>query len=179
MFYTPKYCCDCGEKIERAERSFTDSGRFCDVCKHDFVLLRAAPFAFFGLMTVIGIFGVGSYWRSVEKPLNAANRQFTPNPPVPGKNSLNNTSQVSSNSSVQKPSMTNSAPSNALNASNLATKPAAKQAEPVPAVETVYYCGAQTKKGTPCSRRVRGGGRCWQHQGQNAMLPPEKLLVRQ
>jgi len=43
--------------------------------------------------------------------------------------------------------------------------------------ETVYFCGAPTKKGTPCSRRVRGGGRCWQHQGQNAMLPPEKLTA--
>ncbi|MEC5395654.1 DUF3157 family protein [Bergeyella sp. RCAD1439] len=25
------------------------------------------------------------------------------------------------------------------------------------------YCGAPTKKGGPCSRRVAGGGRCWQH----------------
>ncbi|WP_208810027.1 DUF3157 family protein [Riemerella anatipestifer] len=25
------------------------------------------------------------------------------------------------------------------------------------------YCGAPTKKGGPCSRRVSGGGRCWQH----------------
>jgi len=45
--------------------------------------------------------------------------------------------------------------------------------------EAVYYCGAQTKKGTPCSRRVKGGGRCWQHAGQPAMLPPEKLLISQ
>lgn len=25
------------------------------------------------------------------------------------------------------------------------------------------YCGALTKKGTPCRRKVNGGGRCWQH----------------
>lgn len=25
-------------------------------------------------------------------------------------------------------------------------------------------CGARTKKGTPCKRKVVGGGRCWQHK---------------
>ena len=32
--------------------------------------------------------------------------------------------------------------------------------------ETVYFCGAMTKKGTSCTRRVRVKGRCWQHTGQ-------------
>jgi hypothetical protein len=36
------------------------------------------------------------------------------------------------------------------------------------ASQGVYYCGALTRKGTPCSRRVRKGERCWQHAG----LPP-------
>ena len=44
--------------------------------------------------------------------------------------------------------------------------------------EEVYICGARTKKGTPCSRRVHGPVRCWQHKGMPAMLPQEKLLVR-
>jgi hypothetical protein len=43
--------------------------------------------------------------------------------------------------------------------------------------EVVYICGARTKKGTPCQRRVRGPGRCWQHRGQPAILPPSKLIV--
>jgi len=42
----------------------------------------------------------------------------------------------------------------------------------------VYICGARTKKGTPCSRRVHGPVRCWQHKGMPAMLPQEKLLVK-
>lgn len=30
----------------------------------------------------------------------------------------------------------------------------------------VYYCGALTKKGTPCKHRVKHqGDRCWQHKG--------------
>jgi len=48
-----------------------------------------------------------------------------------------------------------------------------------PPTEEVYLCGARTKKGKPCSRRVHGPVRCWQHKGEKAMLPQEKLLVRE
>ena len=49
---------------------------------------------------------------------------------------------------------------------------------PTDPFEVVSICGARTKKGTPCSRRVRGTGRCWQHRGRPAMLPPSKLIVQ-
>ncbi|HET6671368.1 MAG TPA: hypothetical protein VFH15_14170 [Pyrinomonadaceae bacterium] len=50
---------------------------------------------------------------------------------------------------------------------------------PTPVVEeAVYICGARTKKGTPCSRRVHQPLRCWQHKGMKAMLPAEKLVVK-
>ena len=45
-------------------------------------------------------------------------------------------------------------------------------------VEEIYICGARTKKGKPCSRRVHGPVRCWQHKGEKAMLPPDKLIVK-
>jgi hypothetical protein len=45
------------------------------------------------------------------------------------------------------------------------------------AADDVYICGARTKKGTPCSRRVHGPVRCWQHKGSPAMLPADKLRV--
>jgi hypothetical protein len=48
---------------------------------------------------------------------------------------------------------------------------------PTEASEVVSMCGARTQKGTPCQRRVRGTGRCWQHRGKSAMLPPSKLVV--
>ena len=47
------------------------------------------------------------------------------------------------------------------------------------AVDDVYSCGARTKKGTPCSRRVHGPVRCWQHKGKPAMLPVEKLQIKE
>ena len=46
------------------------------------------------------------------------------------------------------------------------------------AEEVVYICGARTKKGTPCSRRVHQPARCWQHKGAKAMLPDEKLRIK-
>ena len=177
MFYKPKYCCNCGEKIERVNPSFTDSRRFCDVCKHDFVVHRAMPKIFIGLMAIFGIFGIGSYWRNGEKPPALSTRQFAVNPSNTGKNPANSASPVSSNSNVQpvlqdKNARTNAAPT--LN-STTGPPPTPNGSAPNPTEETVYFCGAATKKGTPCSRRVRGGGRCWQHKGQNALLPPEKL----
>jgi hypothetical protein len=51
--------------------------------------------------------------------------------------------------------------------------------QPAATVEETYICGARTKKGTPCSRRVRGPVRCWQHKGAKAMLPVEKLVVKE
>jgi hypothetical protein len=44
--------------------------------------------------------------------------------------------------------------------------------------EEVYLCGAQTRKGTPCSRRVHGPARCWQHKGARAMKPQDKLRIK-
>jgi hypothetical protein len=49
-----------------------------------------------------------------------------------------------------------------------------------PTVEdAVYICGARTKKGTPCHRRVHAAGeRCFQHKGMAAMVPLEKLTIK-
>ena len=60
----------------------------------------------------------------------------------------------------------------------LVNTPATQNSASTPVtVDEVYICGARTKKGTPCSRRVHGPVRCWQHKGAPAMLPAEKLRV--
>ncbi|HEV2835353.1 MAG TPA: hypothetical protein VGW58_08555 [Pyrinomonadaceae bacterium] len=51
--------------------------------------------------------------------------------------------------------------------------------QPSPALDEIYTCGARTKKGTPCSRRVHGPVRCWQHKGAPAMLPLGKLRIKE
>ena len=64
---------------------------------------------------------------------------------------------------------------------NLATQQTGSGAVNEPAIveEKIYTCGARTKKGTPCSRRVHGPVRCWQHKGMPPMLPQEKLLIKE
>jgi hypothetical protein len=45
--------------------------------------------------------------------------------------------------------------------------------------DIVYLCGARTKKGTPCRRRVHTAGeRCYQHKGMPAMVSLDKLTIR-
>lgn len=58
------------------------------------------------------------------------------------------------------------------------TQPTAAVTSPAPAEHT-YTCGARTKKGKPCSRRVNGPIRCWQHKGLPAILPVEKLIIKE
>jgi methyl coenzyme M reductase subunit C len=59
------------------------------------------------------------------------------------------------------------------------TTAAVTATQPPVTVEQLYMCGARTKKGTPCSRRVHGPVRCWQHKGMAAMLPQEKLITKE
>ena len=45
--------------------------------------------------------------------------------------------------------------------------------------DAAYMCGARTKKGTPCRRRVHvAGERCYQHKGRTAMVALEKLVIK-
>jgi hypothetical protein len=45
--------------------------------------------------------------------------------------------------------------------------------------DEVYICGARTKKGTPCRRRVHAAGeRCFQHKGMSAMVALDKLVIK-
>ena len=77
---------------------------------------------------------------------------------------------------IERPTTANSgtapAPPSTQNSGALAPQPS-------PALEQFYTCGARTKKGTPCSRRVHGPTRCWQHKGAAAMLPQEKLRIKE
>jgi hypothetical protein len=181
MRYKPNFCCHCGEKIERPNPSFTDSKMFCDVCKHDFVPTRIFPILAGGLLAIIGVFGIGSYWRGAGKPVQISTVQAMGNPSGPDKIVANSPSPQSSNSNAAPISPPSNVRASAPAARTKTDNPVAGKNDSwrASAIEAVYFCGAATKKGTPCSRRVRGGGRCWQHKGLAAMLPDEKLLASQ
>jgi hypothetical protein len=187
MFYTPKHCCECGEKIQRDVWKWSTSRRFCETCESEFKgqdwLLRAI----IGLGILGVLYGFGSYLKQPDKPSGIATTQLVSGLSNNNRNVQN--SQVSSNTDVlasaQKQTATNikDGQSNTQSTETaLAQKPPQSKQGLVEKqqnteTETVYFCGAQTKKGTPCTRRVKGNERCWQHKGQAAMLPPEKLVA--
>lgn len=177
MPYKPKYCCQCGETIDGVERKFWKSGRFCDFCATEYGIHDKAQWAIFGIALVFGLYGIGSYFQKPEKQLNISS------PPLAVSEMKTATAQTKTSAQVpvvtsvptQKKANDYKAPINLQSVTadvNLKSEKA--DAEPL---EKTYFCGATTKKGTMCSRRVKNGGRCWQHEGQTAMLPQEKLLA--
>ncbi len=74
---------------------------------------------------------------------------------------------------------TNSPPVDPGTSRQISKTGAGTESQPSTVSDAVYMCGARTKKGTPCSRRMHEPVRCWQHKGMKAMLPPEKLIVKE
>lgn len=170
MLFRPKFCANCGEKIERTDWSIFTSRRFCPVCEIEFKGHELIPRAIVAGGILIGLIGVGSYLKSgssndartsltprtlVERPISAALPSAAPrteaSPPVAAP-------------TVREPEATV--------AQTAPPRPASVMSEPQ------YYCGAETKKGTPCSRRVKGNVRCYQHVGMPAMVGADKLTAK-
>ena len=153
--YQPNFCSNCGVKLLRLRWHFWTSRRFCKQCARRLRSARVIPL----LLTTLGLFGVGYVAgrarRPSPPPLIIERRSDSP---------LNDATGTSARRSARSESDAN-APGATIN-STATTE------------DVVYLCGAHTKKGTPCSRRVHGPVRCWQHKGMPAMLPQEKLLVR-
>ncbi len=159
MFYRPNFCCQCGEKVVRARWTLLTSRRFCDFCAIEQKQHDLLPRAVIVLAAVFGAAGITGFF-SCGKPPSASP---TGGRPITRANVVNNA----------RPPVTAGTPD--IRTPN---PPQAPQAPPANTVqrqyhgnsstEPVYYCGALTKKGTPCTRRVRSKGRCWQHAGDTA-----------
>ncbi len=173
MLFRPNFCANCGEKVERADWGILTSRRFCPVCESEFKGQDLIPRAVVGGGVLIGILGIGGYLRSgssnatalVTKPA-AKQASQTPavNPPPPQLANTETTRASDSQSSMSVPRA-------------LVSSPANQQPVQKPAEEIGYHCGAETKKGTPCSRRVKGNAPCFQHKGMPAILSPDKLKI--
>ena len=173
MLFRPSYCCNCGEKIERREWKLWTSRRFCELCATDFTLQDHAAKVVILLAAVVSIFGIVRFFAGgtqpnlvtskAERPQNTAvDRTHASNAPVATPQVPTAAANVEGQGSAPR---------------TLAAMPPANAVArmPIETAEPAFLCGAATKKGTPCSRRVKGNVRCWQHPGQPAMLPPEQL----
>ena len=181
MFYKPKYCCHCSEKIERENWNWRASRRFCQLCETEFFSQEWSPRIIVAFGLIIGIVGIGGYFQKSEKPLKITAGNLSKVSPPLKKESSNQS--VEANSTVQPLAQSSANSIEQPRKQTLVSSVTAKTAQPDAAenqlnlAETVYFCGAATKKSTACSRRVKGGGRCWQHVGQPPILPPEKLIA--
>ena len=176
MLYKPKYCSNCGEMIERTDWHFWTSRRFCQTCEIELKFYEWIPQISLFAGVLLAMFGVGGYLNSGARQ-SAVSSNINSTKPI---QIVSNQTQAANSANVQTLSAlpkqtTQAAPVQKTEVVKNAPKASTEDA----AEEAVYFCGAETKKGTPCSRRVKGGGRCWQHEGREAMLPPDKLLAAQ
>ncbi len=163
MPYKPNFCAECGERIERLCWRAWTSRRFCPACAKLFRRERIGWPLLACLALVATGFAVGRALRPAPPPLIVAGS--APITLAPGSDSnATQTAQVTGSGAQ---------------AAHAAYGPDGTATErPTDPAEIISICGARTKKGTPCQRRVRGTGRCWQHLGKPAMLPPDKLIVQ-
>ncbi|HVQ38646.1 MAG TPA: hypothetical protein VMS31_14005 [Pyrinomonadaceae bacterium] len=152
--YKPNFCSQCGAKLLRLRWRLWTSRRFCDECARRLRKERFVPWLCSTLALLSIGYCAGRARRPPPPPLTIVRRADSPL------------------TSPEDPGRLNAKPAQA----EFGMGPTNSTAPSVE--EEVYLCGARTKKGTPCSRRVHGPVRCWQHKGSPAMLPQEKLLVK-
>jgi len=173
MLFKPNFCCGCGEKIQRAEWGILTSRRFCDVCAVENQGHEWLPRVVVLSAVLIGLFGFGSYLRSGESvsPITlkqAGNLRKAPVSEAALKPARQERSTESPAAGADGITGGDREPS--LSSNPLGSSKEQPRLESVASDEPVYFCGAMTKKGKPCSRRVKSKGRCWQHVGQPSAL---------
>lgn len=183
MLYKPKYCSNCGERIERTDWKLFSSRRFCPLCETEFVFEEWLPRVAALFLIAFGIWGFGSLFLRTGETLVVREKNASAEANEISKRSLKtspanpNKSAPGGEAAVGNPSPANLADKTLPSPENSAARIKSSEKTQKASAAAVYFCGAETKKGTPCSRRVKGGGRCWQHKGRNAILPAKDLLA--
>lgn len=151
--HVTNFCVECGERLALQGWRARLRSRFCHTCAR-----RLGNSGFARSLAVIAVivfsaFGLGRWLRPAPPPLII---QRTANSPL----------------SDLPVNLNGAARAEKENASQQSLNPGSVD-------DVVYLCGARTKKGTPCRRRVHfAGERCYQHKGMPAIVPPEKLVVK-
>jgi hypothetical protein len=163
--YKPNFCSECGSRIERSGWHLWTSRKFCTDCAPRFrrtqiFLPITAGAMLFGTGLLIGRGVVSS-----SPPPLMVERGELPAVNAPAKKDEGKGAETGTRDG-QAPK-----PEPSYGPDGSATE------RPTDPEEVVAICGARTQKGTPCQRRVRGTGRCWQHRGMPAMIPLEKRII--
>jgi len=155
--YRPNFCAECGERLTRRGWRALIRAPFCGDCSRRLGGSGwVKPIATISIVAV-SAFAVGRYLRPQFPPLLIQRAANSPLSDMPV--NLNDSARAANHRDSIRP-----------NAGDL---------NPQPTDDNAYICGARTKKGTPCHRRVHAAGeRCFQHKGLPAMLPLDKLVVK-
>lgn len=145
------FCKNCGARLTRKTWRARLRGSVCDDCAMRFGASSATKAAIAVAIIAVAAFAFGRYLRPKAPPLIIQRAANSPLSDLPF---------------------------------NLDAIPKSNDANPNRAAsatvdDVVYICGARTKKGKPCRRRVHvAGERCFQHKGMSAMVPLEKLIIK-
>ena len=156
--YRPNFCAECGSRIARTRWRLWTNRRFCANCAPRFrraqillpVIAGAALFS-------LGL-AAGRAVRPNRPPLVVERGQLSPLP------AATKTDLQTSDTGTETDTAATPTPEPSYGPNGTATE------RPTDPNEIVSICGARTQKGTPCKRRVRGTGRCWQHKGMPAII---------
>jgi hypothetical protein len=172
--YRPNFCAECGERVESGGQRFWTSRRFCRPCARRFRRGRLLGPLTVAVLLAGGGFLLGRAGRPGRVPLPVEGRTLRLAP-------LPSDAAKRADEGAPAGATGTGRAVGAVGAGGQAAPrygpDGSADERPTEPDEVVSVCGARTKKGTPCQRRVRGVGRCWQHRGKAAILPPSKLVV--
>ena len=143
-------------------------GRFCKECAPRFHQARSVRILIGTIVLLVLSFALGRHSRTLPPPLlieRAANSPLTDLPVNQG--------ALAANQGIPQ----RTGDSDSFSVSRVADSSSMGSASD--SEDAIYICGARTKKGTPCRRRVHfAGERCYQHKGRPSILPPDKLVSK-
>lgn len=164
--YKPNFCAECGNRIERLRWRIWTSRKFCQSCAPRFRRARIL-FPFLGAAALFSLgLAAGRAARPAQPPLIISRNDTNALAPIPPTKAGTQEDGGGNAAQTQTPK-----PEQSYGPDGTLTE------RPTDPNEIVSICGARTKKGTPCQRRVRGTGRCWQHIGMAAIIPLEKRVL--
>ena len=161
------FCPGCGVLIAHNWRRIWQ-GRFCKDCAPRFHQARSGRFLIGTIVLLALGFALGRHSRTLPPPLVIERSAYSPLTDL----AVNQGALATKQEMPQRPGDSDSFSVNRV-ADGSSTGNASDSED------AIYMCGARTKKGTPCHRRVHfAGERCYQHKGMPAILPPDKLAIK-
>jgi hypothetical protein len=158
MARTQKFCSECGEPINAANAGFLPARTRCEKCAPRFRPRRFLQAASLALLIVLA-FIIGRH----SAPQKTQYLLGTPIDPIANRPSAATVNTaIPANRETPATNAATARPSEPLTATTLASAP--RETATGTGDDVVSICGARTKSGKICQRKVKGGGYCWQHR---------------